>query len=91
MFMHLGGAACNKQQRGTDPHLAQNAQAPKHSTALPRPSGGSLALHRQKSIKEQGLQLLQGDITLHDLASFIGLAMAANPAVELNPPQLQVS
>ncbi|MPC95319.1 hypothetical protein E2C01_090526 [Portunus trituberculatus] len=40
MFMHLGGGACNEWQHGTDPNLTQNARAPKHSTALLRPSGG---------------------------------------------------
>ncbi|MPC59024.1 hypothetical protein E2C01_053039 [Portunus trituberculatus] len=45
----------------------------------------TLAYHRKKRIKKQGLQLLRGDITLHDLASFNGLAMAAKPAVKLPP------
>ncbi|MPC66248.1 hypothetical protein E2C01_060395 [Portunus trituberculatus] len=41
MFIHLGvGGACNERQCGTDPNLTQNARAPKHSTAPPRPSGG---------------------------------------------------
>ncbi|MPD04654.1 hypothetical protein E2C01_100352 [Portunus trituberculatus] len=35
-----GSGACNERQHGTDQNLTQNARAPKHSTALQRPSGG---------------------------------------------------
>ncbi|MPC49861.1 hypothetical protein E2C01_043677 [Portunus trituberculatus] len=49
----------------------------------------SLAPQRKESIKEQSLQLLQGNISLHDLASSIGLAVAADHAVELGTPQIQ--
>ena len=43
----------------------------------------TLSSRRKERIKEQGLLLLKGDITLLDLSSFIGLAVAAGPAVEL--------
>ncbi|MPC42725.1 hypothetical protein E2C01_036353 [Portunus trituberculatus] len=52
--MHLGGGSCNERQRGTDPNLTQNAPAPKHITALPRPSGGPANYSGQ--LKNSGTQ-----------------------------------
>ena len=40
---------------------------------------------RKERIKEQGLLLLKGNVTLQDLSSFIGLAVASALAVELAP------
>ena len=40
---------------------------------------------RKERIKDQGLVLLKDNVTLQDLASFIGLAVASAPAVELAP------
>ena len=45
----------------------------------------TLSSCRKERIKEQGLLLLKDDTTLLDLSSFIGLAVAAGPAVELAP------
>ncbi|KAK4328559.1 hypothetical protein Pmani_001035 [Petrolisthes manimaculis] len=45
----------------------------------------TLPLSRKESIKNQGLILLKDDPTLHDLAIFIGLAVASDPAVNLAP------
>lgn len=45
----------------------------------------TLSSSRKERIKEQGLLLLKDDITLLNLSSFIGLAVAAGPAVELAP------
>jgi len=44
-----------------------------------------LPSHRREHIKEQGLLLLKKEVTLHDLASFVGLTVASDPAVELAP------
>lgn len=43
----------------------------------------TLSPYRKEYIKKQGLQLLQGDITLLELVSFIGLAVASDSAMEL--------
>ena len=40
---------------------------------------------RRERTREKGLLLLNRDITLQDLSSFIGLAVASGPAVELAP------
>lgn len=40
---------------------------------------------RKDRIKESGRALLRGPVTLHGLTSFIGLAVAFEPAVELAP------
>ena len=46
----------------------------------------ALPLCRKDSIRRQGLTLLCHEVvSLHDLASFIGLTVAADPAVELAP------
>ena len=45
----------------------------------------TLSSSRKERIKRQGLLLLNGDTSLLDLSSFIGLAVAAGPAVELAP------
>ncbi|MPC62521.1 hypothetical protein E2C01_056606 [Portunus trituberculatus] len=56
--MHLGGwCLYNERQRGTDPNLTQNARAPKHSTAPPRPSG-SPAYYSSQFKNFAGLQVL---------------------------------
>ena len=44
-----------------------------------------LPCRRKEQIKVQGRALLRGDVTLTDLASFIGLAVASDPAVDLAP------
>ena len=43
----------------------------------------TLPSRRKESIKSQGLRLLKKDPTLHDLAVFIGLAVASDSAVNL--------
>ena len=45
----------------------------------------TLPSRKKEHIKEQSLLLLKKDTTLHDLASFIGLTVASDPAVELAP------
>lgn len=45
----------------------------------------TLPRRRREHIKAQGRLLLQAGVTLHDLASFIGMTVASNPAVELAP------
>lgn len=45
----------------------------------------TLPFRRREHIKEQGRLLLKGLVTLHDLSSFIGMAVASDPAVELAP------
>lgn len=45
----------------------------------------TLTACRKACIKEQGLLLLKGNVTLWDLSSFIGLTVASAPAVELAP------
>ncbi|MPC67251.1 hypothetical protein E2C01_061424 [Portunus trituberculatus] len=40
---------------------------------------------RKEQIKVQGWSLLRSEVTLTDLASFIGLAVASDPAVDLAP------
>lgn len=45
----------------------------------------SLPSRRKESIKAHGLSLLRGGSTLHDLAAFIGLAVASEAAVNLAP------
>ena len=43
----------------------------------------SLPFCRKEQIKVKGRYLLKGDVTLSDLASFIGLTVASDPTVEL--------
>lgn len=45
----------------------------------------SLPPRRKERIKSQGALLLRGDPSIQDLASFIGLAVASEPAVNLAP------
>ena len=45
----------------------------------------TLPIRRRDRIRQQGKSLLKGDITLRDLASFVGLAVASTPAVPLAP------
>lgn len=45
----------------------------------------TLPPRRKERIKSQGAVLLQGDPSIHDLASFVGLAVASEPAVNLAP------
>ncbi|XP_045127706.1 uncharacterized protein LOC123514122 [Portunus trituberculatus] len=45
----------------------------------------TLPLRRKDGIKKQDGLLLKGDTTLYDLAAFIGLAVASDPAVTLAP------
>ena len=45
----------------------------------------TLPSRKRDRIKEQGLCLLKGEVTLHALASFIGLTVASAPAVNLAP------
>ena len=45
----------------------------------------SLPFCRKEQIKVKDRSLLKGDVTLSDLASFIGLTVASDPTVELAP------
>lgn len=45
----------------------------------------TLPQRKKDCIKDQGISLLKEDISLHSLASFIGLTVAAAPAVSLAP------
>ena len=45
----------------------------------------TLPFRKKQHIEKQGLLLLGGEVTLHALASFIGLAVASAPAVSLAP------
>ena len=45
----------------------------------------TLTARKKERVKAQGLLLLEGDVSLLALSSFIGMAVASDPAVELAP------